>query len=106
MAELSPESKHRLYKDLIKLGDMMGDGLHHEPDGKWIIREYRKTLKALGYDVPTKPRVNHSPQINERMEQRVKEVKCGKCCGELKQSRSGSKRAVCKSCGGKWQLLK
>ncbi|EOX4129411.1 hypothetical protein ACPF4J_002537 [Vibrio cholerae] len=106
MYEISAETKDRLHKDLIKFGDMIGDGLHLEPDGKWISREYRKTLKALGHDIPQKPRVSHLPQINERMEQRVREVKCGKCGGELKQSRSGSKRAVCQSCGGKWQLLK
>lgn len=34
-----------LHHRLIKLGDMMGDGLHHE-DGS-ITREYRKVARAL-----------------------------------------------------------
>ncbi|EGR4074788.1 hypothetical protein DDO73_17160 [Vibrio cholerae] len=75
MYEISAETKDRLHKDLIKLGDMIGEGLHLEPDGKWISRDYRRTLKALGHDIPQKPRVSHLPQINERMEQRVREVK-------------------------------
>lgn len=104
MTELSQETKARLHKDLIKLGDMMGDGLHEEPDGKWIVREYRKTMRALGL-MPTKPRKNNSAAINERMKQRVKEVCCEKCGGTLKQTRSGSKRAVCE-CGIKYILLK
>ena len=33
---------------LVRLGDMMSDGLHLEPNGKWIEREYKKTLKACG----------------------------------------------------------
>lgn len=100
---MDAETKQHLHNQLIKLGDMMGDGLHHEPDGKWISKEYRKVARALGYG-PKK--ANNSEAINERMKQRVQDVKCGKCGGELKQTRSGSKRAACVECGAKWQLLK
>lgn len=103
MPKLSEETQARLHNQLVKLGDMMGDGLHHEPDGKWINREYKQTLKALGM-LPKK--ANNSEVINARMIERVNDVPCGKCQGKLKQTRSGSKRAVCISCGGKWQLLK
>ncbi len=105
MSELTQETKDRLHRDLVKLGDMMGDGLHLEPDGKWINQEYKRTLKALGL-APKIQRKNNSKAINERMEQRVKEVNCQKCGGTLKQTRSGSKRAQCQSCGTKFQLLK
>ncbi len=45
----------RLHQQLIKLGDMMGDGLHHEDP--WISREYRKVLKALHPEMfPSKKR--------------------------------------------------
>ena len=44
--------------------------------------------------------------IDERMIQRVKEVSCQKCGGELKQTRKGSKRAKCTKCPAKFQLLK
>lgn len=105
MTDLSPEAEKRLHRDLIKLGDMMGDGLHHEPDGKWIEQEYRRTAKALGYDV-TRPRKNNSEAINARMATRVTEVRCQNCDGELKQTRKGSKRGRCVNCKALYQLLK
>ena len=103
MAELSQETKDHLHRQLIRLGDMMGDGLHHEPDGKWIPKEYKKVMKALGL-MPKKR--NNSEAINQRMIERVNDVACGKCNGKLMQTRSGSKRAACVDCGAKWQLLK
>jgi hypothetical protein len=102
---MDKESKEFYQRQLIRLGDMMGDGEHHEPGGKWIAREYRKTMVALGI-VPKKKRPNRTPKIDEQMQRRVSEVKCGKCGGELKQTRSGSKRATCQGCDAKWQLLK
>ncbi len=103
MAELSPAVKANLHKQLVKLGDMMGDGLHHEADGKWISKEYKKILKALGLAKPAK---RNTQAINERMAQRVKEVVCKKCSSTLEQTRSGSKRAICIACRAKYQLLK
>lgn len=95
-------SDDHLNNQLIKLGDMMGDGMHHEPGGKWIEREYKKVLKALGYIKPT-PR--NTEAINIHMAKRVKDVPCPHCEGQLKQTRSGSKRAACIECGDKFQLL-
>jgi hypothetical protein len=47
--------KERLHKDLIKLGDMMADGLHYEDPS--IAREYRKIAKQLYPEMyPTKKR--------------------------------------------------
>ena len=37
-----------LYDQLIKLGDLMGDGEHLQIGGEWIEREYNQTLKSLG----------------------------------------------------------
>lgn len=105
MAELSPDTKAHLHNQLVKLGDMMGDGLHQEPDGKWIEKEYRQVLKALG-KLPKQKRTNNSAQINERMIERLKEVNCPNCQGELKQTRSGSMKAKCVGCGNKYGLLK
>ncbi|CAH9013466.1 putative cell division control protein [Vibrio phage 424E50-1] len=84
---------------------MMGDGLHLEPDGKWISRDYKKVLKVLGM-LPKQTRTNNSEAINEAMEKRVEQVSCQKCNGKLKQTRKGSKRAQCEDCGSKYQLLK
>lgn len=104
MAELSPETTAHLHKQLIKLGDMMGDGLHHEPDGKWIAKEYKQVAKALGL-IPKQKRANNSAQINERMTERLREVNCPNCHCELKQTRSGSMKAKCVGCGSKYSLL-
>lgn len=104
--ELSPDDRKHLSAQLVKLGDMMGDGLHYEPDGKWITAEYRRVAKALGHKMPSKPRANNSPAINEHMAQRVKEVGCRECGGALKQTRSGSTRAACTQCGQLYGLLK
>ncbi|WP_434340225.1 hypothetical protein [Motilimonas cestriensis] len=99
---ISDDAKAHLHKQLVKLGDMMGDGLHHESDGKWIKAEYRRTLKALGLLPKAKRNI---AGIDAAMAKRVSEVNCQKCGGQLKQTRSGSKRAQCQ-CGAKYQLLK
>lgn len=105
MAGLLPETERHLHNQLVKLGDMMGDDLHLEPGGAWITKDYRRTAKALGYDVGPN-RANNRDAINAQMIKRVADVSCGKCGGQLKQTRSGSKRAVCVSCQIKWILLK
>ncbi|QUG77929.1 hypothetical protein GKQ23_13745 [Erwinia sp. E602] len=100
------EDRERLSRQLIRLGDMIGDGLHLEPDGKWISKEYRRVAKALGYELGKRPRRNNGDAINQRMAERVNEVRCQKCGGSLKQTRSGSLQAKCESCGAQCQLLK
>lgn len=93
-----------LWNQLIKLGDMMGDGLHLEPDGKWIEKEYKNICKLLGL-VPKSTRTTHSKQINEFMTERLKVVKCD-CGNELKQTRKGSFIAKCIICKKKYRLGK
>jgi ribosomal protein L37AE/L43A len=92
-----------LHNQLIKLGDMMGDGLHYEPGGEWINKEYKKVARALGYGPKRK---NDSSEINARMAERVSETPCKQCGGTLRQTRSGSMRAKCQGCGTRFQLLK
>jgi hypothetical protein len=95
-------SKNFLYRQLIRFGDMMGDGLHHEPDGKWIEKEYKNILRALGIYPKRK---NNSKIINKLMFNRVQTVKCQKCKSTLQQTRLGSMRARCTNCGTLYQLL-
>lgn len=105
---MDKNDKVHLHQQLIKLGDMMGDGLHHEPGGKWISREYQKICKTLGY-LPKRKRgeaTRDTATINEKMAERVSSTDCKKCGGTLQQTRSGSMRAKCLDCGGKFQLLK
>lgn len=94
--------KDLLEDRLVRLGDMMGDGLHLEPGGKWIEWEYKETLKALGLLESVK-RKNNSDKINEFMANRLREVKCT-CGSELAQSRSGSFIGKCNKCGKKFIL--
>lgn len=100
---MDQDTKDRLNRRLVRLGDMMGDGLHHEPDGKWIEKEYKSVLRSLGIGPK---RRNRAGIINENMERRIKDAKCGKCEGRLKQTRSGSMRASCLDCGSIFQLMR
>lgn len=103
MSKSASKTNDHLHRQLIKLGDMMGDGLHLEPDGKWIATEYRSVARALGL-IPK--RENNARFIDEQMTKRVESVACPKCGGGLRQTRSGSMRAKCTHCGSKLQLLK
>ncbi|HCY85358.1 MAG TPA: hypothetical protein DHV36_09520 [Desulfobacteraceae bacterium] len=96
-------NKDFLHRQLIRLGDMMGDGLHHEPDGKWIPREYKKIARALGL-IPKHKK--NTKGINEFMKKAIQKHRCQKCDETLKQTRSGSLRATCTGCGAKYQLGK
>ena len=97
------KDKSHLHNQLVRLGDMMGDGMHLEPGGKWISKEYKQIVKALGL---SPKRIINQEEINKRMAERVKDFPCPECKGELKQTRSGSMRAKCTGCKNKYQLLK
>ncbi|KNX80647.1 hypothetical protein DA83_16080 [Pseudomonas sp. 250J] len=89
-----PDPKRKGRKDLIKLGDMIGDGLADEPDGAWIRRDYKRVAKALGHGMP---RRNNSAAINAAVARFLEGNKCP-CGGPLKQTRSGALRVMCGSC--------
>ena len=100
------DDKAYLYERLIKLGDMMGSGLHLEPDGKWIEKEYRQTMRLLGVKHHVKKREQHATsQIDEFMKKRCIDVAC-ECGGALKQTRKGAFTAKCTNCGRKYKLGK
>lgn len=98
---MDADTRDHLHKQLIKLGDMLGDG-DCDP---WVSKEYRRVATALGY-IQRKPRANNSKAINEAMAKVLAETRCPKCNGQLKQTRSGSKRAQCVDCQAKFQLGK
>lgn len=91
MALKTKTDKDFLQRQLVRLGDMIGDGLADEPGGKWIRKEYAKIAKQLGYGPD---RAQQIKAINQAMMKRCNEVSCGKCNGKLVQTRSGSKRAI------------
>jgi len=100
------ENEH-LWNQFIRLGDMMGDGLHYEPDGKWITREYKKLYKILC--PPTEEeksrqkevRQNKNKRIDEQILEKLKSDRCN-CGSELKQTRSGAKIVQCIVCEKKY----
>ncbi|GKT37495.1 hypothetical protein ADUPG1_003433, partial [Aduncisulcus paluster] len=58
---LDPQTEKHLHNQLIKLGDMLGDG-DCDP---WVEKEYVRVLKALG--IGPKPKKRNSAQINAMM---------------------------------------
>lgn len=110
MKKISREVEADLHKQLIKLGDMMGDGMHLEPGGSWIKKDYARVARALGIAMP--PTRRKRPQaltdrINKRMAERTRESECPQCKHfSLKQTRSGAMKARCTICGRGFMLLK
>lgn len=97
---MDEQTSKRLHADLVKLGDMMGDGMHHEPGGRWIEQDYKRVARALGYGPK---RRNNGEAIDKAMASFLAKTPCPKCSGKLQQTRSGSKRAACSACGEKFQ---
>ena len=83
-----------LHNQLIKLGDMMGDGLHYEPDGKWIEREYKQIAKLLYPEAYKNAAKDKRDSVDIRMAKLLSETKCV-CGGELQQVRKGTKVSQC-----------
>lgn len=98
------DDKKHLHQQLIKLGDMMGDGLHLEKGGGWIKREYAKITKALyGAKRPDGTAKIKVEAINRGMVSALEKSRCT-CGGTLKQTRSGSLRASCTVCPKRYQF--
>ena len=98
------EHKDFLWRQFIKLGDMMGDGLHHEE--RWISKEYKKLAKILIPPTEEEKEILKArrQEINEAISK--KEDKCFKCQGDLQQTRSGSLVVKCENCGAKFKYKK
>lgn len=94
-----------LSRQLIKLGDMMGDGLHYEPGGEWITKEYNRILRLLHPEIFAEKRKQTRDRVNVAMNKLLEVSKCS-CGGSLRQSRSGSRIAYCKECGIRYKAGK
>lgn len=85
--------RNRLHKELVKLGDMMGNGLHHEEP--WIAKEYRKVAKLLYPEMyPTK---KHKP--SQQLVRTLKECDCGQKGWSFARYKNGLVGLNCKKCG-------
>ena len=103
-----PESNKHKWDQFCRLGEMMGDGLHHESDGKWITREYKRLSKGLIPEVKKveqERRKLRASATNEKINNMLSTFRCS-CGCELKQSRSGSKVAYCTGCNLRYKAGK
>lgn len=98
---ISKEDKSYYHRQLVHLGDMMGEGLHLEKGGRWIAKEYNKILKILEPELF--PKKDYTKR-NESVKTYCENNKCRGCGGKMSQTRSGSLRVKCESCGKKYQL--
>lgn len=83
-----------------RLGEMIGDGLHHESDSKWILKEYNKLMKILIPEVKERikeARKDRNKIIDQQILKLLVDFKCS-CGGALKQKRSGSRVCYCNKC--------
>lgn len=100
------DGKAELRRQLVTLGAMMGAGLHHEPDGKWIAREYKKVLRLLEpemFQLDKEARRTKNRSVDAAIVRLLNSFKCTKCGSALKQSRSGSLILYCISCGSRFK---
>lgn len=107
MSEKQDHPQH-LWDQFIKLGDMIGDGLHRERGGGWINRDYNKLAKILVPEIKEAAaarRKRKADHVNEQMQKLLEKKKCD-CGGNLKQSRSGSKVAYCALCNRRYRASK
>jgi cupin superfamily acireductone dioxygenase involved in methionine salvage len=113
MTEMTDEQKKQeirwLYQQLDKLGQMIEDDDEWGATRRELNREYRRVVKALARLEPDKWKdILSLRKPSEKYDKLVadfcREHKCRKCGGDMRQSRSGSLRIVCKQCGAKYQL--
>lgn len=100
---MDPENKH-LWDRFCKLGEMIGDGLHHESDGKWISKEYKQLSRILIPEVKEREkelRKIKTADLAEKMKILLTNKKCS-CGGELKQKRLGTLVAYCVLCNSRY----
>lgn len=91
-----------LWNQFCKLGEMMGDGLHHEDDGAWIPKEYKRLMKILCPEISNEARKTKADKIDSQMVNLLSQRKC-ECGGDLKQSRKGSKICYCIVCNKRYK---
>lgn len=95
------------YDRLVKLGDMLGDGLGDEPDEKWIKKEYTRILHSLPEfkELKKEARKRKSEKIAVQMEALLTKKNCT-CGGSLYQKRKGTKIVYCSVCNARYKAVK
>lgn len=103
------ENEHE-WNQFCRLGEMIGDGLHNEPDGKWIIKEYKRLMLLLNPDIKeslAKKKKEKNEIINNQILKIIATNKCRQkdCDGQLYQIRSGSKIIYCSKCNARYKVI-
>ena len=107
--EDNKSNNQNLWDQFVKLGDMMGDGLHHEPDGKWIGREYKRLSKILVPEIKeaeTENRKIKNKAVDGQIKKLLEAIKSKCCTADLKHSRSGSLIVYCSICNKRFKAVK
>lgn len=89
-----------LWRQFCRLGEMIGDGLHHEEP--WISKEYNKISRILNPDFYKEIAKQKSESIDKQMLAILEKHNCA-CGGKLKQSRKGSKVCYCITCNKRYK---
>ena len=91
--EAMPRDNEFEWNQFCRLGEMMGDGLHHEPDGKWISKEYRRLSRILVPEIKEaeqKARKAKAENIQRQMKPNVLCMSSGTC-----STLSNYRRSLC-----------
>lgn len=102
------EHPQHLWDTFARLGERIGDGDMDTDEARYVNREYKKLSRILVPEIDEaykEQRKAKALRINEQMVKLLAEKKCT-CGGELKQSRSGSKIAYCKTCDKRYKATK
>ena len=100
---MSEDNKH-LWDRFCRLGEMIGDGLHREPGGSWISRDYKQLSKILvpKTDFEKAMAKKRSDSIDVQMQELLAKKPCN-CGGVIKQARKGSLVAYCQLCNQRYK---
>ena len=104
-----PRDNEFEWNQFCRLGEMMGDGLHHEPDGKWISKEYRRLSRILIPEIKEaeqQARKAKAENIQRQMEALMEKKSCTQCGGKLIQRRKGTTVCYCTVCGTRHKAKK
>jgi hypothetical protein len=101
------EHPQHLWGQFARLGEMMGDGLHYESDGKWITKEYKRLMLLLCPDIKEAQSAQKkikNAAVDEKIKSLIAKKPCP-CGGNLTQSRSGSLILNCDGCKKRFKAV-
>jgi hypothetical protein len=92
------------WNQFCRLGEMMGDGLHREPGGSWISRDYARLSKILIPEIKEASKVTRklkADAVDRNIAKLLENRNCN-CGGKLIQKRKGTKVVYCQICNARY----